>query len=106
AIGGRGAAGQGAESQRVGAVPVRLSKYAELATQPADTPVGPREGAGGIAFGIAAREPVGVVACITPSNFPMTNCAGKIAPALACGNTVVVKPAPVDPLGVAALCRI
>ena len=36
----------------------------------------------------------------------MTNCAGKIGPALACGNTVVVKPAPVDPLGVAELCRI
>src|SRR5439155_4148815 len=36
----------------------------------------------------------------------MTSCAGKIGPALACGNTVVVKPAPVDPLGVAELCRI
>jgi acyl-CoA reductase-like NAD-dependent aldehyde dehydrogenase len=36
----------------------------------------------------------------------MTNCAGKIGPALACGNTVVVKPAPVDPLGVAELCRV
>jgi acyl-CoA reductase-like NAD-dependent aldehyde dehydrogenase len=55
---------------------------------------------------MATREPVGVVACITPFNFPMTNCAGKMGPALACGNTVVVKPAPVDPLGVAALTRI
>ena len=55
---------------------------------------------------MAVREPIGVVACITPYNFPMTNCAGKIGPALACGNTVVVKPAPVDPLGVAELCRI
>jgi acyl-CoA reductase-like NAD-dependent aldehyde dehydrogenase len=36
----------------------------------------------------------------------MTNCAGKLGPALVCGNTVVVKPAPVDPLCVAALCRI
>jgi acyl-CoA reductase-like NAD-dependent aldehyde dehydrogenase len=36
----------------------------------------------------------------------MTNCAGKIGPALACGNTVVVKPPPVDPLGVSELCRI
>ncbi len=36
----------------------------------------------------------------------MTNCAGKIGPALVCGNTVVVKPAPVDPLGVAELCRL
>ncbi len=95
-----------AESQQVGAVALRLAKYAELAAQSPDTPVPPREGPAGIAFGIAAREPVGVVACITPYNFPMTNCAGKIGPALACGNTVVVKPAPVDPLGVAALCRI
>jgi len=55
---------------------------------------------------MAVREPVGVVACITPYNFPMTNCAGKIGPALACGNTVVVKPAPIDPLGIAELCRM
>jgi len=95
-----------AESQQVGAVPLRLERYAELASASGDTPLTPREGPSGIAFGIAAREPVGVVACITPYNFPMTNCAGKIGPALACGNTVVVKPAPVDPLGVGALCRI
>ncbi|MGH7804627.1 MAG: aldehyde dehydrogenase family protein, partial [Candidatus Binatia bacterium] len=62
--------------------------------------------AGRVASGIVVRDPVGVVAAITPFNFPMTNCAGKIGPALACGNTVVVKPAPVDPLGVAELCRI
>ena len=95
-----------AVSQQVGAVPVRLERYAELVSAGSDTPVTPREGPSGIAFGIAAREPIGVVACITPYNFPMTNCAGKIGPALACGNTVVVKPAPVDPLGVGALCRI
>jgi acyl-CoA reductase-like NAD-dependent aldehyde dehydrogenase len=58
------------------------------------------------AHGLVAREPIGVVACITPFNFPMTNCAGKIGPALACGNTVVVKPAPIDPLGTAELSRI
>jgi acyl-CoA reductase-like NAD-dependent aldehyde dehydrogenase len=95
-----------AEAQQVGAVALRLTRYAELASEGVDTPVLPRQGPSGIAFGIAAREPIGVVACITPSNFPMTNCAGKIAPALACGNTVVVKPAPPDPLGVAELCRI
>src|SRR5262245_46118547 len=95
-----------AESQQVGAVALRLAKYAELAAESPDTPLTPREGPAGIAFGIAAREPVGVVACITPYNFPMTNCAGKLGPALVCGNTVVVKPAPVDPLCVAALCSI
>lgn len=58
------------------------------------TPLAP----GGLIGGVAIRQPVGVVACITPYNFPLVNLAGKIAPALAMGNTVVVKPAPQDPL--------
>jgi acyl-CoA reductase-like NAD-dependent aldehyde dehydrogenase len=52
------------------------------------------------------RQPVGVVACVTSYNFPMVNMAGKVAPALAAGNTVVVKPAPQDPLAVIELVRI
>ena len=95
-----------AASQQVGAVPIRLRKYAEEASAPVDEMLPPRKGQGGELHGVVVREPIGVVACITPFNFPMTNCAGKIGPALACGNTVVVKPAPVDPLGVAELCRI
>ncbi|HVM95062.1 MAG TPA: aldehyde dehydrogenase family protein [Candidatus Acidoferrales bacterium] len=99
-----------AVSQQVGAVALRLEKNAEIALTLGDEALPPREltapGARGISSGLVVREPVGVVACITPFNFPMTNCAGKIGPALACGNTVVVKPAPVDPLGVADLCRI
>src|SRR5207244_2563224 len=81
---------------------VEQARAAALAAVPADEPLPPR----GNAHGLVAREPIGVVACITPFNFPMTNCAGKMGAALACGNTVVVKPAPADPLGVAALCRI
>jgi aldehyde dehydrogenase (NAD+) len=46
----------------------------------------------------ARREPVGVVACITPWNFPIAIPAWKIAHALACGNTVVWKPSEVTPL--------
>ena len=95
-----------AQSQQVGAVPLRLEKYADLAAGMTDTPFVPRTIGSTVQGGIAVREPIGVVACITPFNFPMTNCAGKIGPALACGNTVVVKPAPIDPLGVAELCRI
>jgi acyl-CoA reductase-like NAD-dependent aldehyde dehydrogenase len=95
-----------AETQQIGAVAPRILKYAELASRSPDSGVSPREQAGRISAGIATREPIGVVANITPFNFPMTNCAGKIAPALAVGNTVVVKPAPVNPLGVAELCRI
>ena len=55
---------------------------------------------GGLMSAIAVRQPVGVVACITPYNFPIVNMAGKLGPALAMGNTVVVKPAPQDPLAV------
>ena len=44
------------------------------------------------------REPVGVVAAIVPWNFPLLLAAWKVAPALACGNTVVLKPASQTPL--------
>ena len=44
------------------------------------------------------REPVGVVACITPFNFPLNLIAHKIAPALGAGNTVVLKPTPEAPM--------
>jgi len=43
------------------------------------------------------RDPVGVVACITPFNFPLNLVAHKIAPALGAGNTVVLKPTPEAP---------
>jgi len=45
------------------------------------------------AFTYTLREPIGVVGAITPWNFPLMLAVWKIAPALACGNTVVVKPA-------------
>jgi acyl-CoA reductase-like NAD-dependent aldehyde dehydrogenase len=44
------------------------------------------------------RQPIGVVAAITPWNFPLLLAAMKIAPALATGNTVVLKPSPFTPL--------
>ena len=44
------------------------------------------------------REPIGVVGAITPWNFPLLQAMWKIAPALACGNSVVLKPASVTPL--------
>ncbi|HKG64092.1 MAG TPA: aldehyde dehydrogenase family protein [Solirubrobacteraceae bacterium] len=52
--------------------------------------------AGGVAM--TFREPLGVVALITPWNFPLTIAAWKLAPALAGGNTVVLKPAELTPL--------
>ena len=52
------------------------------------------------------REPVGVVAAIVPWNFPLLLAAWKIAPALACGNSVIVKPASQTPLTALALGEI
>ena len=52
--------------------------------------------AGGQAFTV--REPLGVVGLITPWNFPLTIAAWKLGPALAAGNTVVLKPAELTPL--------
>jgi acyl-CoA reductase-like NAD-dependent aldehyde dehydrogenase len=61
---------------------------------------------GGIISAVGHRAPVGVVSCITSYNFPIVNVAGKIGPALAMGNTVVVKPAPQDPLAVIKLVSL
>ncbi len=52
--------------------------------------------AGGV--GMTFREPLGVVALITPWNFPLAIASWKLAPALAAGNTVVLKPAELTPL--------
>ena len=52
------------------------------------------------------REPLGVVAAIVPWNFPLLLAAWKVAPALACGNTVVLKPASQTPLTALALAEI
>jgi acyl-CoA reductase-like NAD-dependent aldehyde dehydrogenase len=60
--------------------------------------------AGGI--DLTFREPLGVVALIVPWNFPLTIAAWKVAPALAAGNTVVLKPAELTPLTALALERI
>lgn len=55
---------------------------------------------------VTLREPVGVCALITPWNFPLAIASWKIAPALACGNTIVVKPASSTPLTVLRLAEI
>ena len=97
------------KSMQVPNVVERLRRYAKAALDSDTIPLAPAEipntalAKGGLIGAIAVRQPVGVVACITPYNFPLVNTAGKIGPALAMGNTVVIKPAPQDPLGVLAL---
>ncbi|MFG1297867.1 aldehyde dehydrogenase [Xanthobacter variabilis] len=52
------------------------------------------------------REPLGVVGCVTPWNFPMIMAAWKVAPALAMGNSVVLKPAEESPLTALRLAEL
>lgn len=51
-------------------------------------------------------EPYGVVAAVTPWNYPLGNAVTKLAPALACGNTVVLKPAELTPLVTLLLAEV
>ncbi|MZH14536.1 MAG: aldehyde dehydrogenase family protein [Nitrospinae bacterium] len=57
-------------------------------------------------FNMSVRMPVGVVAAITPWNFPMAIPSWKLIPALVCGNTAVIKPASDTPLSVYNLVKI
>ena len=57
-------------------------------------------------FGFWHRFPLGVIAAISPFNFPLNLVAHKVAPALAAGNSVVLKPASTTPLVSLALARI
>ncbi|MCC7189296.1 MAG: aldehyde dehydrogenase family protein [Anaerolineales bacterium] len=57
-------------------------------------------------FGFWTRRPVGVIAAISPFNFPLNLVAHKVAPALASGNTLVLKPALNTPLAAVKLCQI
>ncbi|MFM9013331.1 MAG: aldehyde dehydrogenase family protein [Gemmatimonadota bacterium] len=90
----------------------RFERYAAGALEPSVIPLPPQEmpatalAPGGLIGALARRQPVGVVACITSYNFPIVNMVGKIAPALAMGNTVVVRPAGQDPLDVVELVNL
>ncbi|SED09985.1 aldehyde dehydrogenase family protein [Streptomyces sp. KS_5] len=93
-----------ARGMQVGVGAARFRRYARV--EPAEWAIAPQindagpMGRAGVMGALAVRQPVGVVTCITSYNNPWANPAGKIAPALAMGNTVVVKPAPQDPLSV------
>jgi acyl-CoA reductase-like NAD-dependent aldehyde dehydrogenase len=91
---------------------VRFDSYARYALESNVIPLPPMEmpqtalAPGGLMGAIARRQPVGAVACITPYNFPVVNMAGKLGPALAMGNTVVVRPASQNPLAVIDLVHL
>ncbi|MBE1586342.1 aldehyde dehydrogenase family protein [Nonomuraea angiospora] len=75
-----------------------LSSYAQLAeSHPRESRVG---------NSMVVKEPIGVVAAITPWNYPLHQIVCKVAPALAAGCTVVLKPSEVAPLAAYALAEI
>ena len=55
---------------------------------------------------VVAREPIGVVGCITPWNFPLSQITLKIAPAMVAGCTVVLKPSEIAPVNAMILAEI
>ena len=71
-------------------------------TFPATTPFAPQAKF----FTYTVREPIGVVGAIIPWNFPLQMAANKLAPALACGNVVILKPAEQTPLTALRLAEL
>jgi 4-guanidinobutyraldehyde dehydrogenase / NAD-dependent aldehyde dehydrogenase len=58
------------------------------------------------AFHYIVRQPIGVVACIAPWNYPLLIAAWKVAPALAVGNSVILKPAQLSPFSATLLAQL
>jgi acyl-CoA reductase-like NAD-dependent aldehyde dehydrogenase len=83
-----------------------LRYFAELARSYAFERTGPLLGVPTLASGLVRRDPVGVCAAIVPWNFPLLLAMWKIGPALAAGNTIVVKPDEHTPLTLLEFARI
>ena len=99
-----------AKTMQVPQAAARFRRYAQMesnlvALPPAVMPT-TSLAPGGIIGGVEHRAPVGVVAALAAYNFPVTNMAGKMAPALAMGNTLVIKPPVQDPLGVIRMAEL
>jgi acyl-CoA reductase-like NAD-dependent aldehyde dehydrogenase len=80
-----------------------LTKWQRIEDNTFVRPLAPFIGAGPadrLTGAVIHRPPAGVVACITPFNFPLLVAAAMAGPALVAGNTVVIKPAPANPLAV------
>jgi len=83
-----------------------LRYFADLARTYAFERPGPLARVPTLASGIVSREPIGVCAAIVPWNFPLLLAMWKIGPALAAGNTLVVKPDEQTPLTLLEFARI
>ena len=82
---------------------VMVGRAAELALEPAEAPM---DAWGAAGTTLLRYEPLGVVAAMTPWNFPHTINIMKLGAALAAGNTLVLKPSPLTPIAGLALARI
>jgi aldehyde dehydrogenase (NAD+) len=98
------------KSHQVGLPIEQLAYWAEMAERPELVAHAPRssrrrDGSGWLGSWVTRREPVGVVAAITAYNFPFLLNIMKVGPALAAGNTVVLKPSPLTPLAALAIAQ-
>jgi aldehyde dehydrogenase (NAD+) len=88
--------------------PLRYARWFadRTATFPYEEPLPAQVSPRGLGQGVILKEPVGVVAAITAFNYPMYLNLAKVVPALAVGNTVVLKPSPYTPLEALVLGEI
>lgn len=94
-----------AEAARAGDL-LRLSAYEGAQLYGDSLPLDAHRGAGQRRLGLTVHQPCGVVVAITPFNYPLLLVLHKIAPALAAGNAVVLKPARQTPLTALKLVEI
>jgi acyl-CoA reductase-like NAD-dependent aldehyde dehydrogenase len=87
-------------SDEVGWTAAAFDYYAEMGRNFAGRVIPPIEST---QLALVVKEPMGVVGCIVPWNYPLLLLAWKVAPALAAGNTVVCKPSELTPLSTLAL---
>ena len=80
-----------------------LEYYGELARDEVGRIVAPVETK---TMSLVRYESIGVVGCIIPWNYPLALMGWKLAPALAAGNTVVMKPSEITPLSILHWCRV
>ena len=92
------------EASRSGEI-IRLASFEGSQLYGSTLPLDANKGTGLEKLGFTLRQPVGVVVAISPFNYPALLVLHKIAPALAVGNSVVLKPARATPLTAIALAK-
>jgi succinate-semialdehyde dehydrogenase/glutarate-semialdehyde dehydrogenase len=82
-----------------------MNFYADLASKIRGS-YAPLPSTFGTSYGMVIKRPIGVCAAIVPYNFPLTLMGTKVGPALAAGNTIVVKPADTTPLATLRIAEL